>query len=258
MQIQLLPKRPGPFFAHIALYIAVVWGVVYLRQNALLYHPTVLMLDEVLHSAKGPSLQLWPQVQGYRALLAPLPAVPVRGTVVVFHGNAGSVFAYAFYAKALGRLGYRTLLAEYPAFGARQGELGETSLVADARETLRMAHESFGQPLYVIGQSLGAGVAAAAVAHSPVPIAGVAVLTPWDTLPDLAQDKFWYLRARWLVRDSFDSIANLNQFSGRVAVGIASDDEVSNHQAGRNSPALGSAPQPFGPVPAARTVTRLV
>ncbi len=59
-----------------------------------------------------------------------------------------------------------------------------------------------------------------------MPVAGVVLLTPWDTLPDLAQSLYWYLPARWLILDRYDNIGNLGSFEGRVAVVMAGRDEV--------------------------------
>jgi hypothetical protein len=52
------------------------------------------------------------------------------------------------------------------------------------------------------------------------------LITPWDSLPDLAQSLYWYLPARYLTRDRYDSVANLNTFDRPVAVAIAEADEV--------------------------------
>ena len=52
------------------------------------------------------------------------------------------------------------------------------------------------------------------------------LLTPWDSLPDLAQSIYWFMPARWLVRDQYDSVKHLRSFDGRVAVVVAEKDRV--------------------------------
>ena len=69
-------------------------------------------------------------------------------------------------------------MAEYPAYGARDGELCEVALVADAAETLALARRQFPGPLLLASESLGAGVAAA-VANT-ANVAAVLLITPWD------------------------------------------------------------------------------
>jgi len=46
-----------------------------------------------------------------------------KGTVTVFHGNAGPAAGREFYLQALAPLNYRVILAEYPGYGGRTGTL---------------------------------------------------------------------------------------------------------------------------------------
>ena len=55
---------------------------------------------------------------------------------------------------------------------------------------------------------------------------GLALITPFANLPDLAQSIYWFLPVRWFVRDQYDSIANLRGFTKPVAVLIADQDEL--------------------------------
>jgi pimeloyl-ACP methyl ester carboxylesterase len=55
---------------------------------------------------------------------------------------------------------------------------------------------------------------------------GVVLVTPWDTLPDLAQDIYRFLPVRRLVRDRYDNIGNLRDFEGPIAVVMAGEDEI--------------------------------
>ncbi|MGD9003256.1 MAG: alpha/beta hydrolase, partial [Desulfobacterales bacterium] len=57
-------------------------------------------------------------------------------------------------------------------------------------------------------------------------IKGVALITPWDTLPNLAQALYWFLPARWIVKDRYDNVANLANYRGPVAVILAGQDEI--------------------------------
>lgn len=150
----------------------------------------------------------------------------INGTVIVFHGNAGAAVDRAFYVKALGNLGYRVLLAEYPMYGGRKGELGEKSFVQDGNDTIRLAFEQFGEPIFLLGESLGCGVVAAVVHKTSVKIAGIVLITPWDSLASIAHEKFPFLPVRLLLTDAYDNIGNLKSFKGRVAVIGAEHDEV--------------------------------
>ena len=206
-------------------------GIIALNQKRMLYFPdpTPPSVDS-LRPTGGPALAIWPAASGpaFRGYVSadPTERPPTRGTVVVFHGNAGSARDRGYYLAALERRGYRTILAEYPGYGGRAGELGESSFVADGRETARRALAEFGGPLWLWGESLGAGVAATVAADRALPVAGVALITPWDSLPDLAQALYWYLPARWLLLDRYDNRANLSQYPGPVAILVAERDEI--------------------------------
>ncbi|MBY4675847.1 alpha/beta hydrolase [Marinobacterium arenosum] len=172
-------------------------------------------------------LKFWPAGgDAYRGLVDALAPADAKGTVLVVHGNAGSARHRHFYIDALRPLGYRVLLVEYPGYGGRPGRPSQAVLVADLQRTLQLARQQYGEPLYLFGESLGAGVTAAAVAASEQPVAGLILLAPWDSLAELAQHHYPLLPARWLVRDHYDSVANLRHYRGRVAVLVADRDQV--------------------------------
>ncbi len=118
------------------------------------------------------------------------------------------------------------ILAEYPGYGPRDGALGEESLVGDAAQSLALAHRLFGAPLLVVGESLGAGVAAAAAARQPAAVAGLLLITPWDRLESVAAHHYAWLPVKWLLRDRYDSAAHLASLGGPVMVAVAARDDI--------------------------------
>ena len=119
----------------------------------------------------------------------------------------------AEYAE-LTRVGLRVILAEYPAYGPRAGELGETAMVADAVAALALVRRQFPGPLLLAGESLGAGVAA------------VLLITPWDRLENVARHHFPWLPVRWQLCDRYDSSANPAAARVPLAVVIAAQDSI--------------------------------
>lgn len=208
------------------------FAFVYFRQNSLIYFPARYGIEPLGRQARAVGLSLWPGagpdagLGEYRGLLSQEPAGIARGTVVVFHGNAGSAFDRAFYRDALLPLGYRVLLAEYPGYGARKGALGERSLVADAVQTVRLARERFPGPLYLWAESLGCGVAAGVARDLPGQVDGLALVTPWADLPRLGGEHYPFLPVSLLLRDRYDNAGNLRSFSRPVAVMVAAADEI--------------------------------
>ena len=204
------------------LVFLVFVAVMYLQQRRLIYLPDDRVLPELLPAEL--ELQHWPDSSQPRGLVAEPAQAEVRGTVMVFHGNAGNALDRSYYVPALVRLGYRVILAEYPGYGGRAGATSQRVLVEDAAESVEMAAAQFAGPLYLWGESLGAGVVAATVAEidansaNPVSVDGVILMTPWDSLVRLASRHYPYLPVKWLLLDRYDSVKNLEQYRGKVAL----------------------------------------
>ncbi len=155
-------------------------------QNKFLYFPNDEWPSEAMLAAEN--LALW-QATGsdFRGLISVSNAPTPSGTIVLFHGNGGTAYDRSFYLEPLTELGFRVILAEYPQYGGRPGKVGEKPFVADGLETVRHAFEQYGEPLYLLGESLGCGVAAAVAKQTSTPIAGIILITPWDTLAAVAK-----------------------------------------------------------------------
>ena len=205
----------------IAVAALLFLAAIFVWQDRLLYFPAHTTVERV---ATG-GLRAWPSAQDFRGLVAE-PAGVVRGTAIVFHGNAGHAGHRAYYAQALAPLGWRVILAEYPGYGPRGGTPGEASLVADAEATLALAHRQYGAPLLVIGESLGAAVAAAAGAQHPKLTAGLLLITPWDRLARVGSHHYPWLPVKWMLRDDYDSVRRLATFERPVVVAIAEHDSI--------------------------------
>jgi len=190
-------------------------------QDRLLYHPARAPAAEMASAG----LVAWPAEGEFRGLVAE-PAGPARGTAIVFHGNAGHAGHRGYYAAMLTRFGLRVILAEFPAYGPRDGALGERSLVDDAAQTIALAHRLHGPPLLLIGESLGAGVAAAAAASQREQVAALMLITPWDRLEQVAAHHYPWLPVGWLLRDRYDSVAHLAQIGRPVLVAVAERDRI--------------------------------
>jgi pimeloyl-ACP methyl ester carboxylesterase len=212
----------------LAAVAAIALGGPYLLQDRLLYFP---QRASVASMAQG-GLAAWPAADDFRGLVAPARGA-VRATAIVFHGNAGHAGHRDHYAAALTGLGVRVILAEYPGYGPRDGEVGEGPMVDDAARSIELAHQQFGPPLLVLGESLGAGVAAAAVVRQPQAVAGVMLITPWDRLEHVAKYHYPWLPVGWMLRDRYDSATRLAGFERPVLVVVAEHDDIVPAQFGQ-------------------------
>ncbi len=232
-------------FRRIVLQLALLGGLLVggmtVFQDRLLYFPDKATLESVLSAAPSMGLQRWPAAGEFRGLMRE-PQGPARATLVLFHGNAGHAGHRAPYAD-LSRHGLRVILAEYPGYGPRPGDLGETSLTTNAAETIAMALREFGAPVLLAGESLGSGVAAAAYAQAPQAVAGLLLMTPWDRLENVASHHYPWLPVRWLLRDRYDSQRHLAGASVPIAVVVAERDTIVPARLGASLYAGLSAPK---------------
>jgi pimeloyl-ACP methyl ester carboxylesterase len=148
------------------------------------------------------------------------------GTIVVFHGNGNWAGARELYVEAFRRRGFRTFLYEYPGYGGRPGAPHERTIVPDAQALVRELDRGGFGPVYLWGESLGSGVAAAVAADSSLPIRGLVLLTPFNQITGVALYRYPYIPVSLLVHDRYDSVGNLAHFTHPVCVVRCDEDET--------------------------------
>lgn len=214
----------------LAALAAALLAAVFLLQRRLLYFPARATEAEALARAGRSGLQPWRTAAGtLRGWRAPASSRP-RGRVLVLHGNAGSALDRTYYVEALAPLGLEVSLLEYPGYGAREGSPGLPALTDAAVEAVDALGE--GGPLWLLGESLGSGVAARAAARRPARVRGLILVTPFAELAAVAR---WHYGAPGaaLLRDRYAPARDLAAFRGPVVVLVAGRDEVVGAAQGR-------------------------
>ena len=199
---------------------------VFLLQRKMMYFPARFTHEQQEELIAGLNLQPWPSASELHGMIGRTPLVDAKGTVLVFHGNAGAALHRTYYIDALQRLGYRVIIAEYPGYGVRSGTLSEAALIEDGIATAKLVLREFKEPLFLCGESLGSGIVAGIVASLEVPVKGLLLITPFDNMAKVAQHHYWFFLARWLLLDKFDNALRLRDFQGHIAVLLAGQDEV--------------------------------
>ncbi|GAB5096594.1 MULTISPECIES: alpha/beta hydrolase [unclassified Caballeronia] len=160
-------------------------------------------------------LQVRDQFAGY--VVTPAGREP-RGTFMVYHGNEESADTKLPLADVFVRDGYRVVIVEYPGHGRRPGERTMKAALAASREALAATIAQWRGPLYLVGESLGAGMAAQVVKGNEAALAGVVLITPWDSLADVAAEKYPIFPIRWMLHDGFDSVAAVSHYDGPLVI----------------------------------------
>ena len=201
---------------------------VFVLQRKLLYFPTRFTEAEQAKLAEQTNLKPWPSEEDQRGFITPMD--DAKGTVLVFHGNAGAAIHRTYLVDGLQRQGYRVILAEYPGYGTRKGYPRESALIEDGIASTKLAFKEFKNPIFLCGESLGSGVVAGIAASHQVPIKGLLLITPFDSMTQIAQHHYWFFLARWLILDKYDNISRLKDFGNPVATLLAEHDELIPNQ----------------------------
>ena len=115
-------------------------------------------------------------------------------------------------------------ILEYPGYGMRAGSPAITSFLNAADEALGLLPAN--EPVYVVGESLGAGVAAHLAKAQPERVSGLMLFMPYDNLVSVAQSAMPLLPASLIVRDRYATAEWLEAYRGPVKVMLAGADEV--------------------------------
>ncbi len=144
--------------------------------------------------------------------------------ILYFGGNAERIEQNrdAFAGMFPGRGVY---LVAYRGYGASSGEPAEKALVGDALALFdRVQSLHPGQPVAVIGRSLGSGVASQLAAQRPV--SALALVTPFDSMVSTAQSHYPLFPVSWLLTERYESAKALRGFRTPVLVVHAGRDDV--------------------------------
>jgi fermentation-respiration switch protein FrsA (DUF1100 family) len=113
-------------------------------------------------------------------------------------------------------------LMNYRGYAGSTGTPSESALIADAQATydvIRKTHEG----IAVMGRSLGTGVAVALAASRDVE--KVVLVTPYDSIANVAADLYPWVPVRWLIKDHYDSVKRMSAVRAPVLAVIAEHDE---------------------------------
>ena len=154
------------------------------------------------------------------------PAEPDGPVVAVFHGNAGHIGDRAPKFKPLYDAGFGVFLTGYRGYGGNPGKPSEEGLSADARSVLDwLAAEGVtADRLVLYGESLGTAVAVKMASERQE--AAVVLEAPPSSIAEVAQAHYWYLPARWLVLDKWDSHSRIAAISSPLLIMHGGRDRV--------------------------------
>ncbi|MBP5970337.1 MULTISPECIES: alpha/beta hydrolase [Pseudomonas] len=197
----------------VAAYL-VLCAALFVFQRSLIYFPQPGAVDSLDSRLKlsMPDADIWVTTRervGPRAL-------------IYFGGNAEDAsrnlpeFAQAFPEYALYLLNYR-------GFAGSGGSPSEEAIAEDALALFDQVYASHAQ-IAVVGRSLGSGVAVRLASQRPVQ--QLILVTPYNSLEEIAARQYPWVPVKWLLKDRFESGKYAAHIRVPTLLLAASDDEV--------------------------------
>lgn len=215
--------------------------VIFFTQRSMLYFPSRISEERAMARGKVEGLEPWRdekgQLIGWKTPASDMNASDINGPhlivprLLILHGNAGM----ALDREPLTKLfpAWEAHILEYPGYGARAGEPSERSLVEAALQAIELLKTERPGPVYILGESIGTGVACQAAAQRPRQAEGLILLTPLNRMKAVAHTHYPWIPT-FLLRDRYDSVEALTRYQGPVAFLLAEQDEVIPAHLGKN------------------------
>ena len=202
---------------------------VYFMQGRMLY----------LSSVPGRALTMTPKNAGmdYQDVsIETVDGVTLHGWFIVgrssqvllfFHGNAGNISHRLDSIRQFQNLGLSVLIIDYRGYGQSGGRTTERGIYRDADAAWRYLTEDRGisaSDIVIFGRSLGASAASwLATQHQPL---ALIVESSFTSIPDIAQELYPWLPARWMSRFSHATRDYVRNVRCPLLVTHSRDDEI--------------------------------
>lgn len=204
---------PVTFFSVVIIIYLGLCGVLYINQRNLIYFPQPRSISS------GTTLTL--SAGDAQVLVTTNPRNGPKA-LLYFGGNAEDA-SYSLPSLANAFPDHAIYLLHYRGYGGSSGSPSETALFADALALFDKAHADH-KNIVVVGRSLGSGVAIHLASVRPV--ARLVLVTPYNSLLDIAARQFPYFPVRWLLLDKYESWRYAQHVTAPTRIVAAEHDEI--------------------------------
>jgi len=195
-----------------SVYIT-VGALLFISQRSFLYFPTPKVrhnYDEMMLVNEGETISTIVVNKG-------------KEKAILYFGGNGESAALSAPDFASFFPSHTIYLVNYRGYGGSSGKPDERGLYSDAQhifDVIKPRHRD----VAVIGRSLGSGVATCIASKRD--IEKLVLITPFDSIQNVAQHKYWLYPMPFLLKDKFDSLSRIKQIKAQTLILIAENDEV--------------------------------
>jgi uncharacterized protein len=215
----------------VILYVLLALVVMFL-QRGLIYFPTRVAANQAEAAAAENGFVPWRNPAGQIIGWKLASSTTATDAVLIVHGNGGCAFNRDYLAKPIQEAApVEVFVLEYPGYGAREGSPSEHSFLTAADEAFALLTNR--TRIYIVGESLGTGVAAHLAGKHGDRVSGLALFMPYDRLVSVAQARMPFLPVRLMLWDRYDPEAWLKDYRGPVKIALAGADEIIPTRFGR-------------------------
>jgi pimeloyl-ACP methyl ester carboxylesterase len=209
----------------LSLFYAVVVAVAYSLQARLIFPAGIAALGPDL-PARARRVELATKEAG-RVVLVRLPAArptaAPRPLLLGFGGNAWNADALALMLSQV-FAEHEVAALHYRGYGPSSGRPSAAALFDDARRAYDNLAAGAEQGIVAVGLSIGAAVAVDLAASRK--LRGIVMVTPFDSLEELAAHHYPWLPVRLLLRHRMETAQTLRGLDVPTAIITAGDDDV--------------------------------
>ena len=205
----------------VIIYLALLL-IVFVRQDSYIFFP---VKGQYGHIAKQENVEAYGiTIEGVELHGWLVNSEYARDKLVIYYGgNAEDV--YWNIGEHYDKAGYALLLVNYRGYGLSGGSPGEKRLFADAvsiYDDVTKKYEPRKMILY--GRSLGSGVAA--YLSSVRRTDGMILVSPYDSIVNMAKKQFPYFPVALMLKHRFDSISYMKDYSGPLCIIYGGRDSI--------------------------------
>lgn len=207
-------------FLYVAIFYVLCAFFMYLRQDSMLFYPTMARHEN--HGDK--SVVDYSLGRGSVTLRGWLvnPGFAQEKLLIYYGGNAEDVFLNVDEFKDIQAA---TLFVAYRGYGPSDGRPGEAELFADALAVIDdMLARYSPEQVFLIGRSLGSGVACYVASRRQVQ--GAILVTPYDSIENVAKSHYPWLPVGLFLRHRFSSLDYLQDIRCPLLVIYGGEDRV--------------------------------
>jgi fermentation-respiration switch protein FrsA (DUF1100 family) len=176
-----------------------------------------------------------------------LPIPNATGAILYAHGNAGNL---SFRGRGVVRwateLNCSVLIYDYPGYGRSTGKASEQTCYAAAQtawDWLRQEQKVPPAKVLLLGASLGGAMSLELARQHDC--RAVVLIKAFTSIPDMAQQMFPWLPARYLVHHQYDNLAKLPHVHRPVFIVHGTGDQVIPYTHGERLFAAANEPKEF-------------